>query len=87
MSRFAVEPAKPIQTPSNSLSRADTEDLYNSDGWNSQFLVPFNSECPFILAENSTSTVAFPRVRKSFHLSQYLGLRQLGRLQEWKCQK
>jgi hypothetical protein len=66
MSRFAVEPAKPIQTPSNSLTRVETENLYKSDGWNSQTLVPFDSECPFILAENSTSTVAFPRVRKVF---------------------
>lgn len=63
MSRFAVEPTKPIETPSNVLNITETEQLYNSDGWNTQTLVPFDSECPFILAENSTSTTAFSRVR------------------------
>jgi hypothetical protein len=54
--------------PPNQLSEAETEALYNSDGWNNQTLVPFNSECPFILAENSTSTTAFSRVRNKITL-------------------
>jgi len=72
MSRFAVDPANPIQAPPNPLNRTATEKLYNSDGWNNQTLVPFDSECPFVLAENSTGTTAFSRVRKNIHFETLL---------------
>lgn len=60
--RDVVQASKPIVRPMNILNKTKTEQLYNSDAWNNETLIPFNSECPFVLGQNSTVNPAFDHV-------------------------
>jgi hypothetical protein len=60
--RTEIQAPKPIIMPNNALKKNVTDLLYNNPEWNPEALVPYNSECPFVLGGNSTVNPAFDKV-------------------------